>query len=47
LAILDGAHDHDAQIAARTLRGVTIGTAAETMLSFATTARVDLKVFST
>ena len=47
LAILDGAHDHDAQIAARTLRGATIGTAAETMLSFATTARVALKVFST
>lgn len=47
LAILDGAHDHDAQIAARTLRGATVGTAAETMLSFATTARVALKVFST
>lgn len=47
LAILDGAHDHDAQIAARTLRGATVGTAAETMLSFCTTARVALKVFST
>jgi type IV secretion system protein VirD4 len=47
LAILDGAHNHDAQIAARTLRGATVGTAAETMLSFATTARVALKVFST
>lgn len=47
LALLDGAHDHDAQIAARTLRGATVGTAAETMLSFATTARVALKVFST
>ena len=47
LAILDGAHEHDDQIAARTLRGATIGTAAETMLSFATTARVALKVFST
>ena len=47
LAILDGAHSHDAQIAARTLRGATVGTAAETMLSFATTARVALKVFST
>jgi type IV secretory pathway TraG/TraD family ATPase VirD4 len=47
LATLDGAHDHDAQIAARTLRGATVGTAAETMLSFCTTARVALKVFST
>jgi type IV secretory pathway TraG/TraD family ATPase VirD4 len=44
---LDGAHNHDAQIAARTLRGATVGTAAETMLSFCTTARVALKVFST
>lgn len=47
LATLDGTHDHDAQIAARTLRGATVGTAAETMLSFCTTARVALKVFST
>ena len=47
LAILDGAHSHDAQIAARTLRGTTVGTASETMLSFATMARVALKVFST
>lgn len=47
LAVLDGAHSHDAQIAARTLRGATVGTAAETMLSFCTTARVALKVFST
>lgn len=47
LALLDGAHNHDAQIAARTLRGATVGTAAETMLSFCTTARVALKVFST
>ena len=30
-----------------TLRGATVGTAAETMLSFCTTARVALKVFST
>jgi type IV secretory pathway TraG/TraD family ATPase VirD4 len=47
LATLDGTHNHDAQIAARTLRGATLGTAAETMLSFCTTARVALKVFST
>jgi type IV secretory pathway TraG/TraD family ATPase VirD4 len=47
LATLDGARNHDAQIAARTLRGATVGTAAETMLSFCTTARVALKVFST
>jgi type IV secretory pathway TraG/TraD family ATPase VirD4 len=47
LALLDGAHTDDAQIAALTLRGATVGTAAETMLSFCTTARVALKVFST
>jgi type IV secretory pathway TraG/TraD family ATPase VirD4 len=47
LATLDSTHDDDAQIAARTLRGATVGTAAETMLSFCTTARVALKVFST
>lgn len=47
LAILDSSRHHDALIAARTLRGATVGTAAETMLSFATTARVALKVFST
>jgi len=47
LAVLDGAKGHDAQIAARTLRGATLGTAAETMLSFCTTARVSLSVFST
>jgi len=47
LAILDSSRSPDALIAARTLRGATVGTAAETMLSFATTARVALKVFST
>lgn len=47
LALLDGAHTDDASIAAMTLRGATVGTAAETMLSFCTTARVALKVFST
>lgn len=47
LAILDGSTDLDAQIASRTLRGATVGTASDTMLSFATTARVALKVFST
>jgi type IV secretory pathway TraG/TraD family ATPase VirD4 len=48
LALLDGAHgSEDAKTAARTLRGATVGTAAETMLSFCTTARVALKVFST
>lgn len=48
LALLDGRHgSEDALIAAQTLRGATVGTAAETMLSFCTTARVALKVFST
>ena len=39
--------NHDAQIAARTLRSATVCTAAEAMFSYATTARVTLKVFST
>lgn len=47
LALLDKTHTDESVIAARTLRGATLGTAADTMLSFATTARVALKVFST
>ncbi len=48
LALLEGQHgSEDAKIAAQTLRGATVGTASDTMLSFCTTARVALKVFST